>query len=407
MLATLCVVVLNTNFLGSAGQGTVALINLGILVQVALSSFIGGGALVYLVPRMDIGKILAVSILWSLASAFICFELFQFVQVVPYAFILHTVILGLIQSVVMLFQQVLLGRERIAQYNFTVALQAVSLPCVILYLYVVMHDAGVQSFIVGAYFSFVITLLVSTRMAWPLLRVPDFSKSGSTFRQIFSYGKFAQGGNIFHLLNLRLQYVLLELLVANARSLVGILSVAMYAAEAVWSIGKSLSVVQYARIANTQDHEQNKSLTLSFLRISLLCGAVATLLIALLPDSFFEMILGSDFDGLQYTLVLLAPGIAANCCSIVFAHYYSGTGAHKKNMMASGLGLAGAIVIALLLLPSLGLAGAAAAVSISLVIQFVFFVVSYASKNKLRPTDFVIRKSDFLVFRSDSSGEMK
>ncbi|MDZ4823726.1 MAG: polysaccharide biosynthesis C-terminal domain-containing protein [Flavobacteriales bacterium] len=407
MIAMLCVVILNTRFMGVAGQGTVALINLGILIQVALSNFIGGGALVYLASRMESGKILAASLLWAVASAGICLVLFQLVPVVPTEFIADTLILGFIQSIIILLMQLLLGREEVSRYNLMVALQPISLVMAIIYFYVMMHDASVQSFIICSYISFVFTLLAALKASKQLLMRPDFSNLHTSFAKIFNYGKFAQGGNIFHLLNLRSQYVLLEWLVAHSRPLVGVLSIGMYAAEAIWNISKSLSVVQYSRISNLNDENKISGITHSFLRISLALGLSATIIAVLIPDGFYQKIFGNGVIGLQGIMLLLAPGLIANCCSVIFSHYFSGTGLHIKNMYASGLGFLCAVAMGLLLIPTLELKGAAIAISVALITQLVYFLFSYSRKIKLKFSDFIFHRSDLEMLRKSTSAEVK
>ncbi len=75
MISTLLLVLMNLHFVHVEGQGTIALINFGILIVATLSQFIGGGALIYLIPRMGENKIALPSIVWIVISASITFVL--------------------------------------------------------------------------------------------------------------------------------------------------------------------------------------------------------------------------------------------------------------------------------------------------------------------------------------------
>ena len=69
LVSALLLVLMNLHFVHVEGQGTIALINFGILILATLSQFIGGGALIYLIPRMGEHKIALPSLLWIAISA--------------------------------------------------------------------------------------------------------------------------------------------------------------------------------------------------------------------------------------------------------------------------------------------------------------------------------------------------
>ena len=75
LVSALLLVIMNLHFVHVEGQGTIALINFGILIVATLSQFIGGGALIYLIPRIGENKIALPSIIWIAISAIITFVL--------------------------------------------------------------------------------------------------------------------------------------------------------------------------------------------------------------------------------------------------------------------------------------------------------------------------------------------
>ncbi|MBL7942221.1 MAG: hypothetical protein JNM00_05620 [Flavobacteriales bacterium] len=369
MLASLGVVWLNSHFLGTSGLGTIALINAGILLQVMISGCVAGGALVYLVPRMNAGKLLGAGLLWMMLSVAITGVVFLLVDIVPAEWRLHTLALGLLQSAFFFLQQLMLGQERIRHYNYLLAFQPLSLLFLLLMFYIGYHDVSVTSFVICLYLSFIATLFVTVRR-WGVKQLRfHFVGWRTSMTEVLRFGWKAQAGNLFHLINLRGPSVLLEHSLANARPLIGLLALGLYACEAVWNVAKSLSTVQYARIANMQETTEMKSLTRSYMRRSVLFTSAAALVVALFPDAWYSAILGTDVGGLHTVMLCLLPALMANSTSIILAHYFSGRGAYHVTMQASLIGLIPAMAFGILFIPTYGLAAATAMVSIALVVQ--------------------------------------
>lgn len=382
LFSTLGIVLLNTNYLGTEGQGTASLVNLGILLIVALSNFIGGGALSYLIPRMGAKPTLWPSLIWALVSTIILYIVFQLYNIVPEEYIFLTCALGLIQSLFIYFLQVIVARMSFAHYNLIVGVQSLSAFLSLLLLYAVFGFTNTNSFLVSLFISFGITLIFSVYAAIPIYKHyknKDVSSSAA-FIELLSYGKFVQGGNIFHLLNQRLNFVLLENLAPSGRLLTGIFSLAMYAAEAIWTVAKSLSLVQASTISNSEDEQAHHRLTSSNMKISVGIAFIASMVILAIPEKLYATIFGSEVEGLKLALITLIPAIIANSFSIIYAHYFSGTGRHRYNMYASALGFAGGILSGIILIPEHHLQGAAWSASIAFVLQAVVLSGLYRKK---------------------------
>lgn len=374
MCSAFAVVILNMRNLGAEGQGTAGLIAFGILLVQALSNFIGGGALVYLVPRMQRGESFWPSLTWSVISTILFFGVFNILPVVPSGFIVHACAIGLIQSLHISLQQVTLAQERISSYNGILAMQSALMAVLLFVLFEAFGWVSIYAFITSLYVSHGLTLLgfIAINRKW--IAGGGFRQQRETWKSLFALGKFAQGGNVLHLLNQRLNLVFLENLWVNGRLATGVYSVALYAAEAIWTVSKSLSIVQYARISNEPDDLAGRSLTLQYLRISLLLVSASCAALVMIPSSWYTTIFTSDASDLKPTLLWLIPGILANGASIIYAHYFSGRGRHRENMIASALGLGLSVILAVWLVPTLGLAGAAISTSAALVIQASWFV---------------------------------
>ncbi|MFN9801333.1 MAG: lipopolysaccharide biosynthesis protein [Bacteroidota bacterium] len=383
MGSTLMVVLLNTHYLGTAGQGTASLLALGIMLVVALSNFIGGGALVYIAPRQKEGEALWPGVTWATISALIFLAVFRLVPVVPPELILHACAIGWIQSLAMILQHVTLARERIRMFNLVISLQAMLVALILLACFTVATWASIYAYVLALYISSALALIIYARTLASYIRSAVLAGMYETFRELLRFGKYAQGGNVLHLLNQRLHVVFLENLWMYGRQAAGLYAIALYIAEAIWTVSKSLSTLQYARIANMNDDAHQRGLTARYLRISLGASGLGVLALMLTPSFVYEWIFTREAQELKTILLWLCPGILANGASIIYAHYFSGRGHHRENMMASAWGLVFSVSAALLLVPQHGAAGAAAATSIALVIQCLWFVYRYRRSKSL------------------------
>lgn len=376
MLSTLGIVFLNTRFLGTAGQGDAGIINLGILIVASISMFVTGGAVVFNMPRLQAGSTIFPSLLWSSLTAIGSYLFFLLVPIIPDEFILHVVVLGWMQSLFTFNMQLLLGKLRIIPYTISLIIQSFLSFLGLLLFFILDIDISIHAFLKSLYFSFAITLAFTiwfSRDEWVKLNTASWKMA---LREMFNYGKWGQAGNVFHLLNQRLNFSLLDILLVQGKASAGILSIAMYGAEVVWTVAKSLSTEQYALIANSNDRIEQQLLTKKNMRTSLLIGIAAAIGIWIVPSGFYFWILPDKIDtiALSNALLWLAPGLIANSASIIFAHYFSGIGKHYHNGIASALGFALGLPSSILLISKFGLEGAAAGISISFAVQVLYFV---------------------------------
>jgi O-antigen/teichoic acid export membrane protein len=380
MVSTFFTVVLISNFLGSEGQGTAGLINFGVLVIVAISSFIGGGALVYIIPRSTKGDTVWPSVLWATIVALFFLTFFNVFHILPQEFVLHICILGWLQSLFSYLAHVSLAFEKSKAYNTGISLQAASQALALLILFAVFDFVSPWAIIIAMYISFGLTLLVF--IFFNLFYLTETQHIGwkATAREQWRLGKYSQGGYILHLLNQRLNTVLLENLLTYGRAMAGVYSIAMYAAEVVWTVAKSLSVQQYARIANSTDANEHHIITGKYVRISLTIALIAAAAIVIVPSSVYLWFFDVDAPLLKTVLLWLVPGIIANSCSVIFTHYFSGTGQYVQNVYAAGSALIIGTSCGIPLISRIGVEGAAMTASIAFIVQLSYLAARYAKE---------------------------
>jgi O-antigen/teichoic acid export membrane protein len=374
LISALLLVILNLHFVHVEGQGTIALINFGILIVATLSQFIGGGALIYLIPRIGEQKIALPSLLWIAISAALTSIL---LSVLNAPFILFTILLGVLQSIFVLQQMILLGKEKIESYQILLFTQSVSSLTFVACFYFTT-DWGIMAFIFGQLLSFLVTASVGfflTPDVWKKLRL---DLSINDLRQTAKLGGYAQLGNIFHLGNQRSYLYFLENSGPEGKIFTGVFSILMYVAEALWSVVKSLSSILASRVAQSSNLMEHIALTQRYLILGVSTTVFGTICFLLIPNTWLAAFVDYDIAFLKEGFFFLIPGIIANTVTVSYAHLFSGRGLHQNNFYSALIGFSIAILCSSLLIPTDHLNGAciaasAAFVSQSLVQIFLFF----------------------------------
>ena len=365
MISALLLVLLNLHFVHVEGQGTIALINFGILIVATLSQFIGGGALIYLIPRIGENKIALPSIIWIAISACLTFVL---LLALGAPFIGFTLLLGTLQSLFVLQQMILLGKEKIGSYQILLFTQSISSLFFVACFYFTT-DWGIMAFISGQLLSFIVTASVGfyhTPQVWKKMR---FDLSKNDLQQTAKLGGYAQLGNIFHLGNQRSYLYFLENLGAEGKIFTGVFSVLMYVAEALWSVVKSLSSILASRVAQSSNFSEHLLLTKRYLMLGVTTTVFGTLCFLIVPNSWLAPFVDFDIAFIKEGFFFLIPGIVANTITVSFAHLFSGKGLHQYNFYSALTGFAVAIICSSLLIPTDYLNGACIAASAAFLAQ--------------------------------------
>jgi O-antigen/teichoic acid export membrane protein len=382
--------------LGTAGLGTIGLIVLGITLVRLGTDLMGGGALVYLVPRVPLGRLLRPSYIWALATSAMGFAVVYLLKLVPEGFAADVAVLAFLQGMNAIHLGVLLGQQRIRANNLVSVSQAVVLVAVFAWLSA-RPGADARSFVEASYAAVAVALLLG---AWAMRkRTPTtLAAPEGILRMLLRQGAYVQAANGLQLLNYRLAYWLIEKFRDTAT--LGIYTVANQLAEGSWLVPKSLAVVLYSKVSNLRHGDMQRLLTLSFLKLSVTCAAAVVVVLLLLPGTVFQWLFGPEVTGITPLIAWLAPGILAMAATQAFSHFFSGTARNVHNVMGSGLGLCAAITAGFLLIPSHGLVGAAISASLAYVANAGYQAIAF-----MRITSTPVR--DFLPGRADGRRMME
>lgn len=359
--------------LGAEGLGTIGLIVLGITLVRLGMDLVGGSALVYLVPRVSLARLLPPCYGWAVVAAVAGWGIIELFHLVPAGYGGHVAMLALLQGISAIHLSVLLGQQRIRGNNWIAVAQSVVLVVVFAAL---ARRAGsdAHAFVDAAYASATTALVLGT---WAIRRrVPVVRHTPvDVLRILFRQGLYIQLANGTQLLNYRLSYWLIEKFRDTAQ--LGIYTVANQLAEGAWLVPKSLAMVLYSKISNLRQMEVQRNLTLSFLKLSMACALAIVLVLVLLPPGVFQWVFGPEVTGITPLVMLLVPGILGMAASQAYSHFFSGTARNVHNVIGSGLGLVATVGLGLWLIPLHGLFGAAITATSAYCLNAVYQTVAF------------------------------
>jgi O-antigen/teichoic acid export membrane protein len=391
-LLSLGILLISAAFIGRVGWGTISLIVLGIAIVLQISNIIGGGALIFLAPRINTYKLIVPAYIWAIISAISCSLVLDFFHLIPKGYMLHVMILSLLHCISTSNFNILLGKGKIKTYNIIILVQFILLFLALIILIFPLDKKEVLSYVYSLYIAYGFSFIISIYFIFKELISRDLSELNKVISQILKYGVFTQIANITQQLNYRASYYIVSEIWGPAA--LGVFAIGVQLSEWVWTIPKSIALVQYSAISNTDDAAYSKRITLAFSKFSFICSIALTGALILLPTSFYTTFLGDDYTEIKKVILYLAPGIAAFSLAIHYSSYFSGIGKHRVNAAGSSIGLVATVIAGLLLIPHYSIAGGAATATISYTVISLFFIVMMLRQKGVGVGDLLPSKSD-------------
>lgn len=374
VLISFLLIMFSSRLLGAEGRGLVSLLTFNITLVAMFSNIVGGGALVYIIPRNNFRKTFIISIGWNIFISVLSWPIFVYSGLLPAQFVSDFLILCMLQNQINIHQNMLLAKQKITAFNFSPLLMNGLNLLVFLGLYQYLSK-DVHAFVYSLYVAYAITTFAS------FLPLSGFfnDEKQSTYKEIisrcFNYGTWAQGANVAQLLNYRFSYWLLNSFAGAAA--VGVFSVVMAMIDTALIAAKSIATIQYANLANSVPDRENYLATKKMAGIGLLVTLAVMLVAIFIPGFVYEWIFGKEFLEVKALLYFVLPGVVLFGYSTLFAHYFSGIGKYRINTFASSFGLVVTIILGYLLIPEMGVKGAcittAASFVANTVLLFYFF----------------------------------
>lgn len=359
------VVLLTARYLGAAGRGHVSLLITDCALLLLFIGLVGGSSLIYLAPRRNVWRLLVPAAAWAVIVCIGGAGLIWLGRDVPVRYARHVAGLSLVQAFYSIVSALLLGRRRESLFNVLNLTQVGLLVAGLLIGFFGLGIRRVEVFYAATYASYGVVLLLATGALFRLPDVRGLSRRAlrRTTRELARHSRGAHLSNILSFLNYRLSYYFLAALAGPQA--VGVLSVGVALAEALWLVGRSAAQTQYVDLINAPD----KTLRLpAFLRATRLTGLITLaglLALLALPAPLLALVFGKDFAGARPIIAGLAPGILALSVGMLLSTWFVGLGHYAPSNRATGAGLLMTLVACVVLVPRFGAVGAALATSAS------------------------------------------
>lgn len=393
-ILSILLLLLNSNFLGSEGLGTVGIIVLEITIYLLISNVVCGGSLVYFASRKSTNSLLFAAYIWIAISATFYFFLILFIPVLDSAYSTSILALGFIQSAISANLSLMAGQQRFKTFNFIGLIQAVVQILALCTFYFLLQDKSIEAFINSTFIAYCLAFLLSFIRLIPTLEKKMVWPNRTLFKELIKYGIYLQVANITQLLNYRLSYFLLDYF--SGRAMVGKFIVGVQLSEGLLLPSKSIGAVQYARISSHQSKRKAVRLSINLVKMVFLLTVPLVVFLMLLPDFLYTSLLGVDFNETPMVISFMSIGIIALACEVILSRFFAGTGQQKVNATSSSIGLIVTVISGFTLIPTLGLMGAAICTSLSYLSIFLFLLYKIVSTTEVSLGDFIIKKQDFI-----------
>jgi O-antigen/teichoic acid export membrane protein len=234
------------------------------------------------------------------------------------------------------------------------------------------------------------TILISA--SFKGIELNNFTRYIPVVKQMLTFGFQNQIAHITQLLSFRLSYYVIEEYIGIAA--VGVYSNGISIVESIWMVAKSMSLVQYSYISNSTNREESARITLLLVKAGLFASLLLLIPLVLIPVEAYVFIFGQGFSDIKPVIITLLPGILIYNFSILFGHYFSGTGRYSINGRISAIGLIVSVILYFTLIPLFNIRGAGLATSLSYIFTSLLFLWYFAKENQNWRTYLIPRWND-------------
>lgn len=309
-----------------------------------------------------------------------------------------TISVALFEIVQRLSTGIMLGREMIFAYSFTRWV-----PSAVQMLYVVAIVAiatlGAQDVVFGVVLGTFLSMVYSLMNVFR--RIPFAPKFDSgCYRFMLGYGAASMVGEFLVMFNYKVQIFTLQFL--GTIEQVGLYALGQNFSELLWQIPGAISAVVLSRSANATSADAFAEKIGVLLRITLYGCAVVAVGLGVFLQIAIPLVFGEAFSESATVVWILLPGVVGMIAFQILVTDLAGRGRPMIGTLIIAPMVAINIGLGALLAPTYGVAGAAAAASLSYLATTVVTIIVYCRVSRLNPGAFILlRRSDidFLLKR--------
>lgn len=382
-LSNLFISVAISQYLGAEIKGEHALFIAGVAMLQLLGSWFGSASLVYLAPRHSSIKLGIISFAWAVISMLPVWIVLDYFRLIPEAGSIQLLFASLLFGFWSNLGNILLGKEQTGKFNWLQALPPLITLAFLLFSFEFI-EVNFLSFVysyLAAQFLNVLLALYFMRGLWQDEKKDTYS---GLIKVLYRHGFFIQLANLTQFFNYRLLYFFIDSYFG--KSFLGIYSNAQSLAESIWMVTRSISTVQFARIANSNNDAENKKLTRKYGLISLVLSFLGVFVLVLLPEQFFVRLFGDEFSTIGNILYLISPAILAMSMGNIYAHYFAGSGRNSVNFIGSLINLICMLTAFFLLKEQFGKYAAPIASSLAFAAHAAYHLLYFRFDRKNQPS---------------------
>ncbi len=287
LLVGLATMLMGTRVLGAAEWGIGFTVLTDVTFLLIGVEFIVGGGLVYFTPRKPLSTLMKVSYGWIVlvmtfyALAFWILSYFPDVSdyIVPKGYEWLTLLLTFVYSFHNFNLNILLGKEKVGTYNWVFLLQIFVQVCTMALLIFVFHLHDAHAFVYSLLCGYVVALLAGLTQVLPMYDKYESAPLFSTTKQILAYNSVIVLTSLVSILNRRMSIFLMRRYCTKDD--VGVYGAGTQVGEGVKVFGVSIAMVQFSHLSNLKDNHEAVSLTIKFLKISVILTFLALLALVL------------------------------------------------------------------------------------------------------------------------------
>lgn len=385
-------VIFSTQFWGSEGKGTISIVIANAAIVSFFSSIFAGSSTSYFASKFKTEQILIYSYAWSVLTGITVPLLFSFSEIQS-TYIFHLIGISVFSAFLSVNVNVFIGMRNIKMFNIYTVLQQL-LHVIFLFGFIfILNLKDVSSYFTAQIFCLAILFLLSFFQIIKKCTPSNFKFSSEVFKNMFDYGWKNQLSALIQFLNYRLSFYFLEHY--EGISAVGIFSVGITFAEAIWTITRSIAVVLYSEVINSKSKAESILKTKHSLKLSFNLMLIFILGIIIIPASVYEVIFGSAFRDTKQIMLILSPGIFAIAVSDMVGYYFSGIKELKILNIKSIAGLFVTVILSIILIPKYGIYGAGISTVASYCLSALILFYHFYRSTTFNFKDFLISKTDF------------
>lgn len=394
-------VIYSTNMWGSDGKGIISIVIANITIISFVTNVFSGSSVTYFASKQKTEQILLYSYLWSVIVGVLVPLVLSLFQDSEYTF--YLVGLSVLSAFLTTNINLFVGQRNIKMFNlYTILQQALHVIFLAILIYG-FNYLSVTTYFIAQMWCLGVLFLVSSYQVLKTCQLSKIRFSGKIQKLIFSYGWKTQLSAFIQFLNYRLSFYFLEFYKGIAS--VGIFSIGVAFSEAIWTVSRSLSVVLYSDVVNSNNENEILIKAKTSLKISFLITLGFIIFVVLLPSQFYTIIFGKDFSQTKKIILLLSPGILSIAVSNIIGFYFAGINKLRILNVKSIIGLIFTLIASVFVIPKWGIVGACIVTSISYCLSSSVLFWKFYQITDFRVKDFFFSRLEIKIMTQKLYGK--